>query len=128
MATTAPRDHQSKETESSSQEAVAEEAVDWTEKFPEFLGEPSFIVDQENVITWANEAFLGAFKLKGGKVIRQMSCEEACGNHLCGTKNCPVAKASRIGKPVDTETLQEIRRQLDGFLFHRRVALDAVPN
>jgi len=117
MATTAPRDHQSKETESSSQSAIAEEAMAWTENFPEFLGEPSFIVDHENVITWANDAFLGAFKLKADKVLRQMSCEEACGNHLCGTKNCPVAKAARIGKPVDTEI---IRKNGNGAAVHYR--------
>ncbi|MFN2353504.1 MAG: PAS domain-containing protein [Desulfopila sp.] len=65
--------------------------------------EPSFIVNGERMITWANEPFFKAFNLKAAGVINKMTCEEACPTHLCGTKDCPTDKAARIKKPAEAE-------------------------
>ena len=67
--------------------------------------QPSFIVNKERVITWANEPFLETFNLKATSVINKMTCEEACPTHLCGTKDCPTAKAARIKKPAEAEIM-----------------------
>ncbi len=69
------------------------------------LMEPSFIVGDDRVITWANDPFFKTFNLKGVNVINKMTCEEACPTHLCGTKDCPTAKAARIRKPVVSEVI-----------------------
>ena len=69
------------------------------------LMEPSFIVGDDRIITWANDPFLKAFNLKSANVINKMTCEEACPTHLCGTKDCPSAKAARIKKPVEAEVI-----------------------
>jgi methyl-accepting chemotaxis protein len=106
MAATAPRDHQSKQINSNSQNVIAEDQFGLIEKYPEFIGGPSFIVNSENIITWANEPFLNDFMVEGDKLFHQMTCEEVCGNHLCGTKSCPVSKATRIGKTVDAEIIR----------------------
>ncbi len=67
--------------------------------------EPSFIVNNDRIITWANESFLKTFNLTSSKVINKMSCEEACHTHLCGTKDCPTDKATRIKKPAEAEIM-----------------------
>ena len=69
------------------------------------LMEPSFIIGDDRIITWANDPFLKAFNLKSANVINKMTCEEACPTHLCGTKDCPSAKAVRIKKPVAAEVI-----------------------
>ncbi len=69
------------------------------------LMEPSFIVGDDRIISWANDPFLKTFNLKAAHVINKMTCEEACPTHLCGTKDCPSAKATRIKKPVETEVI-----------------------
>jgi methyl-accepting chemotaxis protein len=119
MAATAPRDHQGKQVNSNNQSVIAEEQTGMIEKYPEFFGGPSFIVNNENIITWANGPFLNDFRLEGEKVLNQMTCEEACGNHLCGTKNCPVSKAARIGKSVDAEI---IRSNGNGAVYYHSTA------
>ncbi|MGD8836383.1 MAG: PAS domain-containing protein, partial [Desulfobacteraceae bacterium] len=72
----------------------------------DLLTDPSFIVNKANVITWANDHFLRTFGLEAGKVIGKKTCEEVCGNQLCGTKSCPVDKAARLKKPVDNEIVK----------------------
>ena len=67
--------------------------------------QPSFIVNDDRVITWANDSFLKAFKLKSADVINKMTCEEACPTHLCGTKDCPTEKATRLKKPAEAEVV-----------------------
>ncbi|MCP4339800.1 MAG: PAS domain-containing protein, partial [Desulfobulbaceae bacterium] len=80
------------------------------------LMEPSYIVDDKKVITWANQAFLDRFNLTGEAVINKMACEEACPTQLCGTKDCPVDKSRRIAKPVSAEVIyQEGKNSLTFF-------------
>jgi methyl-accepting chemotaxis protein len=67
--------------------------------------QPSFIVNKERIITWANDSFLQTFKLKSADVLGKMTCEEACPTHLCGTKDCPSDKAIRIKKPAEAEVI-----------------------
>ena len=69
------------------------------------LMEPSFIVGDDRIITWANDPFFKTFNLKSANVVNRMTCEEACPTHLCGTKDCPSAKAIRIKKPVEAEVI-----------------------
>ena len=69
------------------------------------LMEPSYIVNEKKIITWANQSFLDQFKLTKEVVLNKMSCEEACPNQICGTKNCPVDRSRRIAKPVVAEVL-----------------------
>ena len=66
---------------------------------------PGFIVNDERIITWANDVFLDNFNLQRADVIDKMSCEEACVTQLCGTKDCPVEKSTRIGKPASAEVI-----------------------
>ncbi|MBI9091517.1 MAG: PAS domain-containing protein [Desulfobacterium sp.] len=77
------------------------------------LMDPSFIVGNDRVITWVNDSFLKTFSLKSADVINKMTCEEACSTHLCGTKDCPVSKSSRINKLV----VAEVIRKTDGNQF-----------
>jgi len=69
------------------------------------LMEPSYIVNEKKVITWANHAFFDTFNLTGDAVLNTMSCEETCPTQLCGTKDCPVDKSRRINKPVSAEVI-----------------------
>jgi methyl-accepting chemotaxis protein len=71
----------------------------------ELLLEPSYIVDEKKVVTWANEPFLTRFNLTREALLTKMTCEEACPTQLCGTKDCPVEKSRRINKPVTTEVI-----------------------
>ncbi len=71
----------------------------------DLLTEPSYLVNGDMVITWANEAFLNEFDLKEEQVINKLTCEEACPSQLCGTKNCPTIKSGRIKKTADGEVL-----------------------
>ena len=71
----------------------------------DLLMEPSYIVNEKKLITWANQAFFDQFKLSGKAVVNTMSCEEACPTQLCGTKDCPVDRSRRIAKPVNAEVL-----------------------
>jgi methyl-accepting chemotaxis protein len=103
---TAQNPHRCKQAEANGAATMLQEEAVVNSMYLDLLGDPSFIVNQANVITWANSPFLNTFKLKADKVINRMSCEEACSNHLCGTKNCPVSKAARIGKPVDVEMIK----------------------
>ena len=66
---------------------------------------PGFIINSDKVITWANDSFLKTFNLKQADVVNKMTCEEACPTHLCGTKDCPVAKSGRIKKPASAEVI-----------------------
>ena len=72
----------------------------------DFISEPSFIVNAKNVITWANPQFISSYNLEADKVVNKVTCEEVCGTHLCGTKDCPVSKTQRIGKPSDAEIIK----------------------
>ncbi|WP_231716997.1 PAS domain-containing protein [Desulfosarcina ovata] len=76
------------------------------ESMLELISDPSFIVDENRLITWSNAQFLDAYHLAQNPVDQKMTCEEVCGTHLCGTKNCPVSKSQRIGKPVDAEVIR----------------------
>ena len=69
------------------------------------LMEPSYIVNEKKVITWANQPFFDRFKLKSDAVIDKMTCEESCPTQFCGTKDCPVDKSRRIRKPVTAEVI-----------------------
>ncbi len=71
------------------------------------LTEPSYLVNEDTVITWANDAFLQEFNLKADKVIGKLTCEECCPSQLCGTKNCPVTKAKRLKKGAEAEVLHK---------------------
>ncbi len=69
------------------------------------LTEPSYIVNEKKVVTWANTSFLERFKFSGDMLFGRMTCEEACPTQLCGTKDCPVDKSRRINKPVAAEVI-----------------------
>ena len=69
------------------------------------LMDPSCIVDEKKIITWANHPFLDQFSLSGEAVFNKMSCEEVCPTQLCGTKDCPVDRSRRIAKPATAEVL-----------------------
>jgi methyl-accepting chemotaxis protein len=69
------------------------------------LMEPSYIVNEKKIVTWANQPFLDRFKLTSDAVFNKMTCEETCPTQLCGTKDCPVDKSIRISKPVSAEVI-----------------------
>jgi methyl-accepting chemotaxis protein len=69
------------------------------------LTEPSYLVNDDMVITWANEAFFKGFHLNAGQIDGKLTCEETCPSQLCGTKDCPVTKAKRLKKIVEGEVL-----------------------
>lgn len=71
----------------------------------ELLTEPSYLVNDDMMIIWANDAFLKEFNLKENQVINKLTCEEACPSQLCGTKNCPVVKSKRLKKAAEGEVL-----------------------
>ena len=75
------------------------------ESYLSLLMDPSYIVNDDMIITWANEAFLKERNLKETQCVGKLTCEEACPSQLCGTKNCPVSKAKRLKKGVETEVL-----------------------
>ena len=77
--------------------------------------EPGFMVDGKRLITWANQAFYTSFHLSASQVLGKMTCEETCNLHLCGTKDCPVEKATRLGKPVSAESLRNTGGRLQYF-------------
>ena len=69
------------------------------------LTEPSYLVNDDMVITWANEAFLSEFNLQANQIDGKHTCEELCPSQLCGTKDCPVNKAKRMKKMAEGEVL-----------------------
>ncbi len=69
--------------------------------------DPSYIVDEKKIVTWANTSFLERFKHSGETLFGRMTCEEACPTQLCGTKDCPVDKARRINKTVAAEVVHQ---------------------
>jgi methyl-accepting chemotaxis protein len=75
--------------------------------FVKLLSNPSFIVNAEKTITDANEAFFSVFDLRPEEVLGKMVCEEVCGNSLCGSKECPIAKAGRIKKAASVEVMHK---------------------
>ncbi|MCD6150083.1 MAG: PAS domain-containing protein [Deltaproteobacteria bacterium] len=75
----------------------------------ELIAAPSFIVDGDRNITWANKNFLKSFGLKATEVFGKMTCEEACPNQLCGTKDCPATKSARIRKPAESEAVYKAK-------------------
>ncbi|OQX10898.1 MAG: chemotaxis protein, partial [Desulfobulbaceae bacterium A2] len=70
------------------------------------MNEPGYLVNGDRVITWANEAFFKEFSLKKDEVLGKVTCEEVCASHLCGTKDCPVAKVQRLHKAASSEELR----------------------
>ena len=82
------------------------------------LMEPSYIVNEKKVITWANQTFFDRFNFTSAAVINQMTCEEICPTQLCGTKDCPVDKSRRINKAVTAEVIyQEGKNGKNGLAF-----------
>lgn len=71
----------------------------------ELLTDPSYLVNDDMIITWANEAFYKEFKLKKTQVLNKLTCEESCPSQLCGTKDCPIVKSKRLKKKADGEAL-----------------------
>jgi len=69
------------------------------------LTEPSYLVNDDMGITWANEAFLKEFNLKANQIDGKFTCEESCLTQLCGTKDCPVNKATRLKKMAEGDVL-----------------------
>ena len=88
------------------------------------LMEPSYIVNDKKIITWANEPFLTRFGLSADKVLKKMTCEEACSGQLCGTKDCPVEKAHRINKPVMAEVVRQNGNGAPDFFSTRATPMD----
>jgi len=75
------------------------------ESYLSLLMDPSYIVNDEMIITWANEAYLKEFNVKKTDILGKLTCEETCPSQLCGTKNCPIKKAKRLKKGVEVEVL-----------------------
>ncbi|MCG8549338.1 MAG: PAS domain-containing protein [Desulfobacterales bacterium] len=71
----------------------------------ELIQDPSFIVDKDMSIIWANKPFSKKFQLTDADMKQGIRCEEICPSQLCGTKDCPVTKSRRVEKPVETEFL-----------------------
>jgi len=71
----------------------------------ELLSDPSYLVNDDMVITWANDAFYKEFKLKKTQVLNKLTCEESCPSQLCGTKDCPIVKSKRLKKQADGDVL-----------------------
>ena len=71
----------------------------------ELLNDPSYLVNDDMIITWANDAFFKEFKLKKTQVLNKLTCEESCPSQLCGTKDCPIVKAKRLKKKADGDVL-----------------------
>jgi len=94
----------------------------------ELLLEPSYIVDEKRMITWANTPFLTRFKLTREALLARMSCEEACPTQLCGTKDCPVEKSRRINKPVSTEVIYKDRDQSITFFTSKAIPMNGSGN
>ena len=86
--------------------------------------QPSFIVNNDRIITWANEPFLKTFNLKSASVINKMTCEEACPTHLCGTKDCPTDKAARIKKPAEAEIMIQKGKAAPKFYTSKAVPIN----
>ena len=86
--------------------------------------QPSFIVNDERIITWANDSFLKTFNLKSASVINKMTCEEACPTQLCGTKDCPADKAARIKKPAEAEIMIKSGKAAPTFYATRAVPIN----
>ena len=106
MATATRRDRRKKRTPAKENDcAISSDAVT-NGLCLELLSDPSFIVNEANVITWSNDAFVRAFDLKEDPAEGKLTCEEVCGTHLCGTKHCPVGKAGRLQKAVDAEVIR----------------------
>ncbi len=84
---------------------MATTATEFDSSALESLDAPSYLVNDDMVITWANEAFLKEFKLTKTKLLNKLTCEEACPSQLCGTKNCPVVKSKRLKKKAYGEIL-----------------------
>ena len=77
---------------------------------------PAAVLNADGVIEKANDLFLETFGLDQKKLIGKMTHEEACGTNLSGTKDCPVAKSTRLKKTV---TEQVIYRK-DSKIIHFR--------
>ncbi|WP_028585143.1 methyl-accepting chemotaxis protein [Desulfogranum mediterraneum] len=90
-----------------------------TISYLDLLVEPGFIVDEQLVITWANEPFFTTFNTSPAEVINKMACEEVCSLHLCGTKDCAVEKTRRLNRPVTSEAVQHSE---NGIRFFQSVA------
>ena len=104
--TSTRRNPRERKTVEEASETVATDETIINEMALGLIDGPGFIVDETSMITWANAQFIDAYNLQAGAVAGQMTCEEACGTSLCGTKNCPVNKSKRIGKPVEAEVVR----------------------
>ncbi|MFH1075538.1 MAG: PAS domain-containing protein, partial [Pseudomonadota bacterium] len=71
----------------------------------EAMGEPLFVINPEMVIEYANPAFYEKFGLLEKDVKKKMNCEEIFGSPLCGTKDCPAKKATRLKKHFSVENI-----------------------
>ena len=71
----------------------------------ELLTDPSYLVNDDMIITWANDAFFKEFKLKKTQVLNKLTCEESCPSQLCGTKDCPIVKSKRLKKKANGDAL-----------------------
>jgi len=71
----------------------------------ELLTDPSYLVNDDMIITWANDAFYKEFKLKKTQVLNKLTCEESSPSQLCGTKDCPIVKSQRLKKKADGDVL-----------------------
>ena len=73
--------------------------------FSLLMTEPSYLVNDDMVITWANEALLKEFNIKATQIDGKRTCEELCPSQLCGTKDCLANKAKRLKKMAEGEVL-----------------------
>ena len=85
----------------------------------ELIDEPSFTVNKEHVITWANDSFLKYYCKNANDIIGKSTCEEICNLHLCGTKDCPVDKVARINKPA---TMEAVHRNGEVVRYYQALA------
>lgn len=72
-----------------------------------FLNDPTMVLSGNGVVEWVNDAFLNLFEKDRSSVENKMSHEEACETNLSGTKDCPVAKSTRIKKAVTAEVFHK---------------------
>ncbi len=79
------------------------------------LANPAFIVNDQMIVEFGNKAFYKKFNLKKKDAVSTMSCEEIFNNELCGTKDCPIVKSTRIKKNASVD---EIYKDQDNNINH----------
>jgi methyl-accepting chemotaxis protein len=88
------------------------------------LNDPTMVLNKKGVVELVNDAFLTLFEKKRSDVANKMSHEEACETNLSGTKDCPVAKATRIKKSVTSEVFHRKGEKITNLRYSATPLMD----